>query len=63
MKYKEGDLVRIVSCDVNPSFVGRNGVVVKTLQADIPLYKVMVSGKTITDYATEDCLEPLTVLY
>lgn len=62
MKYKEGDLVRIVSCDVNPSFVGRNGVVVKILQADIPLYKVMVSGKTITDYATEDCLEPLTVL-
>ena len=60
MKYKEGDLVRIVSCNVNPSFVGRNGVVVNTLQADVPLYKVMVSGETITDYATEDCLETLT---
>lgn len=60
MKYKEGDLVRIVSCDVNPSFVGRKGMVVKTLQADVPLYKIMVSGEIVTDYATEDCLEPLS---
>ena len=59
MKYKNGDLVRIVSCNVNPCFVGRNGVVVKALLADVPLYKVMVSGETITDYATEDCLEAL----
>ena len=35
MKYKEGDLVRIVSCDVNPSFAGRKGVVVKTLQENL----------------------------
>ena len=60
MKYKEGDSVRIVSCDVNPSFVGRKGVVVEALQADVPLYKIMVSGEIVTDYATEDCLEPLT---
>ena len=60
MKYKKGDSVRIVSCDVNPCFVGRIGVVVEALQADVPLYKIMVSGEIVTDYATEDCLEPLS---
>lgn len=59
MKYKKGDLVKIVSCDVNPYFVGKKGIVVQALQAYIPLYKIMVSGNIITDYATEDCLVPI----
>lgn len=50
---KTGQKVKIVSCNLHPEFVGKEGIIVDTNGG---LYKVMVGRKIIPDYATEDCL-------
>ena len=58
MKYKVGDKVMIVSCEMNPQYVGKIGKVESVLGTDDNvLIKVSCKGKMISDYATEDCLE------
>lgn len=58
--YKEGDKVKIVSCDMHPQYVGKIGKVESVLgNDDNALIKVSVNEKMIPDYATTDCLKKL----
>lgn len=55
--YKKGDKVVIVSCEMNPQYVGKIGKVESVLGTDDnALIKVSHKGKMIPDYATADCL-------
>ncbi len=48
----------IVSCEMNPQYVGKIGKVECVLGTDDnALIKVSCKGKMIPDYATEDCLK------
>ena len=54
---KKGDKVVIVSCEMNPQYVGKIGKVESVLGTDDnALIKVSHKGKMIPDYATADCL-------
>lgn len=56
--FKKGDKVMIVSCEMNPQYVGKIGKVESVLGTDDnALIKVSYKGNMIPDYATEDCLE------
>lgn len=58
MKFKVGDKVMIVSCEMNPQYVGKIGKVESILGTDdSALIKVSCNRKIIPDYATEDCLQ------
>ena len=58
MKYKVGDKVKIVSCEMHPQYIGKIGKVESTIGTDDnSLIKVSVKEKMIPDYATIDCLE------
>ena len=58
MKHKAGDKVMIVSCEMNPQYVGKIGKVESVLGTDDnALIKVSYKGYMIPDYATEDCLK------
>ena len=56
--FKKGDKVMIVSCEMNPQYVGKIGKVECVLCTDDnALIKVSCKGKMIPYYATEDCLK------
>lgn len=49
-----GQKVKIVSCDLHPKYIGKEGVIVNKLGT---LYRVKCGSKIIPNFATEDCLE------
>lgn len=51
-----GQKVKIVSCDLHPKFVGKEGVIVNKLGH---LYRVKCGNKIIPHFATDDCLEAM----
>ena len=56
--FKKGDKVMIVSCEINPQYVGKIGKVECVLGTDDnALIKVSCKGKMIPYCATEDCLK------
>lgn len=58
--FKQGDTVKIVSCKVNPQYVGKIGKVESVLGTDDnALIRVSYKDKMIPGYATEDCLEKM----
>lgn len=58
-KFKKGDKVKIVSCEMHPQYVGKTGEIKSVVSGmdGITLYKVSCDGKTIPNYATDDCLK------
>ena len=61
-KFKEGDVVRILYNRLEPSAVGKNGVIVKVHEdanTKEPLYRVRLTDRKspLKGVAEEDCLE------
>ena len=51
-----GQKVKIVSCDLHPKYIGKEGVIVNKVGT---LYRVKCGSKIIPNFATEDCLQPI----
>lgn len=55
---KVGQKVKIISCDIHPEYVGKEGVIVSISRyGNVDLYKVKCGNRVIPDYAPDDCLE------